>query len=89
MPSTDNNIVEKHHRHLLTVRSLRSRNFGKGLPFLLLSDKLPDGQIYREFADGHIELQQVFFIEGKYEYKLLRRLPVTEARKVRETHGLL
>lgn len=38
------------------VRRLRKRKLGSGHPFMINSKKLPKGQCYLEFPDGHIEL---------------------------------
>lgn len=82
-------MTKKDEKYLFTIRGIRARNFGKNLPFLILSDKLPDGQVYREFPDGHIELQLVFSIGSKFQYKALRTLPASEADSVRKANGLL
>jgi hypothetical protein len=81
-------VTKKDEKYLFTIKKLRSRNFSRNLPFLILSDKLPEGQVYREFPDGHIELQQVFSVGSKFEYKVLRTLPASEADKVRIVYGL-
>jgi len=78
----------KDEKYLFTIKRLRSRNFSNNLPFLILSDKLPEGQVYREFPDGHIEVQQVFSVGSKFQYKVLRILPSPEADKVRIAYGL-
>ncbi len=55
----------------------------------MLSDKLPEGQVYREYADGHIEVQEVFTVGSRFQHKLLKVLPAREADKVRSEYGLL
>jgi hypothetical protein len=75
-------------KYLVTIKNLRARNFSRNLPFLILSDKLPDGQVYREFPDGHIELQEVFYVGSKYQYKVLKTLPAPEAESIRIAYGL-
>ena len=79
----------KNEKYLVTVKSLRARNFSRNLPFLILSEKLPEGQIYREFPDGHIELQEVFISGSKYKSKVIQILKAHEANKVRTEYGLL
>ncbi|PQJ12284.1 hypothetical protein CJD36_000560 [Flavipsychrobacter stenotrophus] len=81
--------TEKDEKYLITIKRLRAVNFSKNLPFLILSDKLPDGQVYREFADGHIELQEVFSTGSTFQYKVLKTLHASEADKVRKAYGLL
>ncbi len=76
-------------RYFKTIQKLRSRNFSNNLPFLILSAKLPEGQVYREFSDGRIELQQIFVVGTKFESKVLNVLDSSDADQVREEHGLL
>ena len=74
---------------LLGIKELRLRNFSKNLPFLILSDKLPEDQVYREYADGRIEIQELYVNGSTYNFKVLRVLPNNEADKVRRNYGLL
>lgn len=76
-------------QYFITLRKLRSRNFSNNLPFLILSDKLPEGQVYREFPDGRIEVQHVFVVGSKYQSKVLNVLDSSDAEKVRMEYGLL
>ena len=46
--------IFKHHK------ILRLKNFGKNLPFLMLSENLPDGKSYLEFPNGKIVVHEVF-----------------------------
>lgn len=81
-------FIESEEQRLETsVRELRKRNFSNNLPFLILSDKLPDGQAYHEFADGRIGLQGVVDSETSYTFKLIRVLSSTEADRVRSEYG--
>lgn len=80
--------IKKEH-YLSTIKALRTKNFSKNLPFLILSDKLPDGQVYREFSDGHIELQEVSSKAGVFQYRVIKTLSNSEADQVRKAHGLL
>ena len=89
MFTTDVEARKKEEKYLFTIRDIRARNFDKGLPFLMLSGDLPEGQVYREYADGRIELQEVFFVGPKFQCKVLRELTATEANKVRKANGLL
>lgn len=83
------NIQLKDEPYLCTVKNLRSRNFSNHLPFLILSDKLPEGQVYREYPDGHIELQQVYTEGKKFQSRLIRKLAVNDADRIRKEHGFL
>ena len=89
MSATDFTVTKKDEKYLITVKGIRSRNFSRNLPFLILSDTLPDGQVYREFPDGHIELQEVFSTGSIFHYKALKTLPESEANTVRKAYGLL
>ena len=89
MSAIDIIVPQKKEKYLTTLKGIRRRNFGRDLPFLILSDKLPDGQVYREFPDGHIELQEVFSVGSKFRHKALRTLSVSEADIVRKAYGLL
>jgi hypothetical protein len=88
METIHDKAKKRDEKYLFTIKKLRSGNFSKNLPFLILSDTLPDGQVYREFSDGHIEVQQVFSIGSEFLYKVLRTLPAGEADKVRKAYGL-
>jgi hypothetical protein len=87
--ATVNERLPKHENYLLTLKALRAKNFSRNLPFLLLSDTLPEGQVYREYADGHIEIQEAFSIGAQFQFKVLRVLSAPEADKVRTAYGLL
>ena len=86
---TIHKTTPKDESYLLTLKALRSKNFSRNLPFLLLSDKLPEGQVYREYSDGHIEIQEAFSVGPNFHFRLLRVLPAPEADKVRRAYGLL
>lgn len=66
------------------IIKLRERNFSKGLPFLILSDELPDDQAYYEFGDGHVEVQRIVEKNGVDETELVRVLSDEEAKRIRE-----
>lgn len=83
------NMIVKDNNYLLTVRKLRLRNFSKNLPFLILSDKLPEGQVYREYPDGRIELQQVVTVGKKFQSRLIQKLESNDADRIRKEYGLL
>lgn len=81
-------VKNQRQQYLNTLKEIRSRNFQKNLPFLILSDKLPEGQVYREFADGRIEIHQVFATGAKYESKFVNLLMPSEADRLREEYEL-
>ncbi len=76
-------------KFLLAIRELRLRNFSKDLPFLILSDKLPANQVYKEYADGHIEIQKVFTVGNSYQHKIIRVLTELMADKIRRKYDLI
>jgi len=82
-------VAQNEEKYLVTLKGIRSRNFSRDLPFLILSDTLPDGQVYREFPDGRIELQEVFSVGSAFKYRVLRVLRAAEAEVVRKMYGLL
>ena len=49
---SDLELETKHEKYLITMINLRAKNFSKDLPLLILSETLPAGQVYKEFADG-------------------------------------
>lgn len=69
-------------------RELRLKNFGKNLPFLILSETLPEGQIYREFSDGRIEIHEVYSEGSDIGSRLISTLTPENAEKVRLENGL-
>jgi hypothetical protein len=89
MTAIDFEIETKREKYINTIKELRLKNFSNGLPFLILSDKLPEGQVYREFPDGRMELQEVSAIGSKYNTTVLKILPSTEADYIRQENGLL
>jgi hypothetical protein len=88
MTNTELTISQKETKYRVTVKGIRARNFSKNLPFLILSDQLPDGQVYREFKDGHIELQEVFSVGAHFRYRVIKTLTTSEADIIRKAHGL-
>lgn len=84
-----NKTPDRSEKYILTIKKLRAVNFSRNLPFLILSDQLPEGQVYREYPDGHIELQEVFSTGAKFQYKLIDTIAGTEADKIRRAYGLL
>lgn len=89
MNSGDIEVTNKKEKYLLTVKRLRSSNFSKNLPFLILSEQLPEGQVYREFPDGRIELQEVSARGSRYQSRVIHVLNTVEANRVRREYGLL
>ncbi|WP_146186444.1 hypothetical protein [Pedobacter sp. HMWF019] len=68
---------------------LRENKFKANLPFLILSEELPDGQAYYEYGDGRIEIRLTKTDNNVYNDILVRELNTVEAYKVRRENGLL
>ena len=86
MTEVEYEIASQDKKFAATIDRLRKRNFGRNLPFLILSNELPEGQGFYEFADGHIEVQQVYTVGADIETKFVRRLSDAEANKIREKY---
>jgi hypothetical protein len=74
--------LERQKQFFETIKKLRSDNFKKGLPFLMLSPTLPAGQSYLEFQDGHIDIQKVYIRHNNYFSKTVRTLGPIEANEL-------
>jgi hypothetical protein len=79
----------KREKYLIAIRNLRKRNFSIGLPFLLLSETLPEGQVYKEFPDGRIELQEVAFAGKDFRTRVAKVFKGTQADGIRKQYGIL
>lgn len=84
MTVLEQEIAIQEKKFATTIERIRKRNFAKNLPFLILSDKLPEGQGFYEYADGHIEIQEVYTKGADIETKFIRNLSETEAEEVRK-----
>jgi len=84
MTALEQEMALQKKKFAATIERLRMRNFTKNLPFLILSDKLPEGQGFYEYADGHIEIQEVYTVGADIETKFIRNLSAKEAEEVRE-----
>lgn len=78
----------KQEKYLSVLRNLRAKNFSRNLPFLILSNKLPKGQVYKEYSDGRIEIQEISSAGKKIKVKVLKTMAVKEADLVRIEYGL-
>jgi len=79
-------IASQDKKFAATIEKLRKSNFSNNLPFLILSNELSEGQGFYEFADGHIEIQEVYTVGADIETRFIRRLTDAEANRIRETH---
>lgn len=86
---SDLELENKRERYLITIRNLRAKNFSKDLPFLILSESLPKGQVYKEFADGRIEIQEVTSTGNKFQTRVIKVLNSMQADSIRKSYGLL
>lgn len=88
MTALETAIALQDKRVTAATKALREKNLGKGLPFLILSEELPEGQAYREFPDGHIEIQEITEDGADLGSKLVRTLTKAEVVSFRVKHGL-
>jgi hypothetical protein len=88
MTSLETEIALQHKKVNAVIKELRKKKFDSDLPFLILSEDLPEGQAYREFADGCIEIQEVYENGADLKSKVVRTLTKTEAEEVRLKYGL-
>ncbi len=82
---SDLELKTKHEKYLITIRNLRAHNFSKGLPFLILSENLPESQVYKEFADGRVEIQEVLSAGKNFHTRVLKVLKGVQADSIRKT----
>jgi hypothetical protein len=66
------------------VRKLRREKLQNGLPFMITSSELPDGQCYLEYADGRITL--VTLSKNARDFQYLRDLSAAEILRIREEY---
>jgi hypothetical protein len=88
MTDGDLEMARQKQGYIKTIIEIRANNFANNLPFLILSEKLPEGQVYREFPDGRIELQEISAAGSKYNTLVLKTLSIAEADQVRKENGL-
>ena len=75
--------LERQKKFIATIKEIRANDFKNGMPFMMLSKNLPEGQAYFEFPDGHFEVQEVLTIGVNYEFKGLRVLTNEEVSRLR------
>ena len=88
MTALETEIALQDKRVSEVTRALRQRNLNNNLPFLILSENLQEGQAYREFPDGHIEIQEIIEDGADLKSKLIRNLTKAEAVDFRLKNGL-
>ena len=88
MTPFESEILLQERKVTTAFKDLRTKKLSKGLPFLILSEDLPDGQSYLEYADGRIELQEVYEEAALLKSKPIRVVSRTEAANVRLKNGL-
>ncbi len=69
-------------RGLLAVQHIRRETLEQGHPFMINTDKLPNGQCYLEFPDGTIQVFTICPIHN--DFKLVRELTPQEQSSVRK-----
>jgi len=88
MTKLETAIALQEKRVLDAAKALRRRNFSNNLPFLILSEDLPEGQAYREYPSGVIEIQEIIDQGANLKSKRIKRLSKAEATEIRSKNGL-
>lgn len=89
MKDLEAELAVKEKKYLNTIKTLRLRNFSNNLPFLMLSESLPNGQSYLEFPDGKITIHKVLARGSTIGTRTVRTLGSREADQIRKQYGLL
>lgn len=71
----------------IAVKKLRIQKLNDGIPFMINSGELPDGQCYLEYPDGSIQL--VSIVPGGRDFIPVRTLTKKEAATIRTKYNLL
>lgn len=82
------NLAEREEKYMNTIKTLRLKNFSNNLPFLMLSENLPDGRSYLEYPDGNMIIHEVFVVGTTTETRTIRKLTSKEADQIRNEYGL-
>lgn len=69
------------------VRRLRRQTLSSGHPFMVNSKKLPKGQCYLEYPDGHIEL--VSIAPNNRDFYIVRPFTKDESIIIRRQYHLV
>lgn len=69
------------------VRRLRRQKLSTGRPFMINSKKLPKGQCYLEFPDGHIEL--VSITPTKRDFHIIKQFTNSQSINIRMQYHLV
>ena len=88
MTALESEIALQERKITAAFKDLRHYKFKQNLPFLILSEELPEGQSYLEYANGRVELQEVYEAGATLKAKQVRVLSKAEAITVRVNHGL-
>jgi hypothetical protein len=88
MTALESELKIQEQKLSVAFKELRNRKLGQGMPFLILSEDLPEGQSYLEYADGRIELQEVYEEGDLLKSKVIRQLDRSEVIDVRLKNGL-
>ena len=81
-------IVQKQEAEgTIAVQALRLKKLHSGIPFMINSKTLPEGQCYLEYANGNIQL--VSIASGGRDFTLIKELTKKEEAIVRKKYNLL
>ncbi|MGF7083035.1 hypothetical protein [Mucilaginibacter sp. UYCu711] len=87
METTDTIEAMNNRIHEATIQ-LREDNFNRGIPFMMFSDNLPDGEAYLEYPDGKIEVVRIDEEGEENNLTTVKILSKVEAERVRIEYGL-
>jgi hypothetical protein len=82
------NLAAKEKKYFNTIKTLRLKNFSNNLPFLMLSENLPERRSYLEFPDGRMIIHEVFVVGTTSETRTIRKLTSREVDQIRNEYGL-
>ena len=75
--------LERQRKFIATIKEIRANDFKNGMPFMMLSENLPEGQAYFEFPDGHFEVREVLTVGIEYDFEILRVINSEEINLLR------
>jgi hypothetical protein len=88
MTEIEKEIAAQREKCLATLEKLRAANFDRGIPFQMLNEKLPKGQAYYQYPDGHVEIRELITGKGKPYTEQIRILTNHEGAQILQDYGL-
>jgi hypothetical protein len=88
MSDMEREIATQREKCMATLENLRTDCFARGIPFQMLDEKLPKGQAYYQYPDGHVEIRQLITGKGESYTEHIRNLTKQEGAQILLDHGL-